>query len=167
MMALFGNLSLLEIVLIAALSVMIFGRNLPRTAAQLYSQFVRARRALRAVWQDSGLGEEFRQVHREMERTADTVREQSPDVLVRDMVRDVEEQVQKPGVSTASGDASDSPGTFLAPGAELAADRSIKSQDEAPIEEGADGSATPEEPEAPARPPWYPDSNDNPFSKDS
>jgi Sec-independent protein translocase protein TatA len=170
MMALFGNLSLWEIMFIAAISVMIFGRNLPRMLAQLYTHFIRARRGLQAVWKDSGLGEEFRQVQREMERTADTLREQAPEKVVRDMVQGVEEQVQEAGAppknpeTPASATPTSPPDLFQAPGAQLAEERSRQSE-EASSSEPAE---TPEPPqESSPKPPWYPSNDDNPFGSSS
>jgi hypothetical protein len=156
MMALFGNLSFLEIALLAAASVMIFGRNLPRTAAQLYTHFVRARRALQGIWRESGLGDEFRQVQREMEQTAETIRRQSPEVLTRDAIKDVEGQVRAPLEEGGS-----------EPEADQSSDEDVTLDESAEALEGA-SEETPSEPavEPPQpkeKPPWYPENRSDPF----
>ncbi len=152
MIALFGNLSFWEIALLAAASVMIFGRNLPRTAAQLYTHFVRARRALQGIWRDSGLGEEFRQVQREMEQTAETLRKQSPDVLTRDALRTVEGKIREPLFEKRESVDKD---------AEPAPEAHPSSDSEEAIPQ--DAASEVERPKPKAKPPWYPENRSDPF----
>lgn len=143
---------MLEIVLLAAASVMIFGRNLPRTAAQLYTHFVRARRALQNVWRESGLGEEFRQVQREMEQAAETVRQQNPQVIARDMIRDVEGEVRAPLPEAGEGDPT---------GEDLPAEGGAEAEEGAAPDSPASGDE--EAPRAKEKPPWYPENRADPF----
>lgn len=66
--AIFGNLDIGELLLIAAAAVIIFGRNLPRVAAQAIVNLQRARRHLQSIWRDSGIGAEMRDLQRKIER---------------------------------------------------------------------------------------------------
>jgi hypothetical protein len=153
--ALFGNLSMLEVAFVAACSVMIFGRNLPRVAAQIFTHFQKARKALQTVWRDSGIGEEIRQVQREMERTAQTLREASPDAIARDAMREVETDLRRAG-----GSAVKAPVESSEPEAASEIDQPSDSEpDETANEESTDEPAA----EASRRPPWYPDPTDDPF----
>ena len=67
-MAILGNLTLMELGLVVLAAIMIFGRNLPKVAAQAFAQFNRARRAMREMWRETGLEEEIRKVERDMRR---------------------------------------------------------------------------------------------------
>ena len=77
-LALFGNLDITEILVIALFAVMIFGRNLPRVAAQAVTHVSRARKALQQVWRESGIGEEVREVQREIEASTRKLKDADP-----------------------------------------------------------------------------------------
>jgi Sec-independent protein translocase protein TatA len=96
LIALFGNLSLLEVVAIAALSVMVFGRDLPRVAAQVVTHVQRARRALQKVWRESGIGDEIRQVQREIEHSTDKLKRLSPHETARSAIQDLDADIRRP-----------------------------------------------------------------------
>jgi len=60
MLALIGNLSLLELVVIAVVAVLIFGRRLPEVAGQAAAQFMKAKRALTDLRRETGIDAELR-----------------------------------------------------------------------------------------------------------
>ncbi len=145
MIALFGNLSLLEVVAIAALSIMVFGRDLPRVAAQVVTHVQRARRALQKVWRESGIGDEIRQVQREIEQGSSKLRKLSPHELARNAMRDIDAQVRKPMEGDGARDDDGSRG-----------DPEPGQPDSAKSEQAADEPAA----ERSRRPPWYPETVD-------
>jgi Sec-independent protein translocase protein TatA len=67
-MALIGNLNLVEIAIIMAAAVMIFGRNLPRVVAEVLTHLAKAKRAMRDMWRETGIEQEMRKVQGEMRR---------------------------------------------------------------------------------------------------
>lgn len=58
----------MEIGIILAAAVMIFGRNLPRVVAELLTHLAKAKRAMREMWRETGIEEEMRKVQTEMRR---------------------------------------------------------------------------------------------------
>ena len=70
MLALLGNLSFLEILLIAVGALLIFGKRLPEVAMKAAAQVVRLRRAVSELWREAGIEEELRKVKREIESEA-------------------------------------------------------------------------------------------------
>jgi len=149
-MALFGDLALMEILVIVALAVMVFGRDLPRVAAKAYSQVQKARRALTSVWRESGVGEEFRRLQRELDREAQEVRRHDPRELARDATRRVEEEVlsaRRAAEQAVEGVAAEESGS--------------QSSSQAGEEEASDSVEEPTE-EARRRPPWYPETHPPP-----
>jgi len=144
--AIFGNLSLLEVVVIAALSVIIFGRDLPRVAAQAVTHVTRARRALQKVWRESGIGDEIRQVQREIEVSSTKLGGLSPQQLVRDTVQDIDSEVRR--------SLDEAPPEVGAPDPEPGvADEPTEDPDAGRADEPAG--------EQSRRPPWYPESRDS------
>lgn len=76
MLALFGNLSLGETVVIVVVAVLIFGRRLPEVAVQAVRGFHRLRRSLDDFRRESGVDVELREMRRslrELEREARVV----------------------------------------------------------------------------------------------
>ena len=67
-MGFIGNLNFTELVVIAAAAVMIFGRNLPRVIAELLTHLMRAKRALREMWRETGIEDEMRKVQHDLRR---------------------------------------------------------------------------------------------------
>ena len=53
MLAIFSNLSFTEVILIALVGIMVFGRNLPKIAVQIGTQLTKMRRNLNKVWRGS------------------------------------------------------------------------------------------------------------------
>jgi Sec-independent protein translocase protein TatA len=158
--AFIGNLSFLEMALIATVAIMVFGRNLPRVAAQAYTRFQEARRALTTVWRESGIGEEIRQVQRELEHTKTEFGKVDPSRIARDAMRDVEAKARRPWEEDPEQTTED---PAAAPVDAVATDEAAAPPDS--NEEGGEEDTT-EEPseEANRRPPWYPDMNQDPFN---
>jgi Sec-independent protein translocase protein TatA len=150
-LALFGDIAMLEILIIAALSVMVFGRDLPKVAAQAFSKFQQARNALRQVWRDSGIGEEVRKMQRELEAGKRGLGSVNPKNVVRDAVRSVESEVRSP--FEVSLDPLSNTEAGLAQGDASQADPQPSPPEPPGIVEPAG--------EAQRRPAWYPDSNDS------
>lgn len=162
MIAIFGNLAILEVLFIAAVAVMIFGRNLPRVAAQMYTHFQRARRALLAVWRESGIGDEIRQVQREMDRTAAALKQANPMNIAKESMQKVEASIRDPfqedehapdelqsGEESLSEDTSE-------------VDESV-AEEQARVAEEEEDSVDEPAGEASRRPSWYPDTDADPF----
>ncbi len=93
-LALFGNLDITEILVIALFAVMIFGRNLPRVAAQAVTHVSRARRALQQVWRESGIGEEVREVQREIEASTRKLKDADPRRALDRSVRELDAEIR-------------------------------------------------------------------------
>jgi Sec-independent protein translocase protein TatA len=74
-LALFANLSLPELFVIALAGIMVFGRNLPTMAVKAAAQFSKARRSLNKVWRETGVQDEFRRMQREMREAEYEVRD--------------------------------------------------------------------------------------------
>ena len=93
-LALFGNLDITEILVIVVFAVMVFGRDLPKVAAQVLTQVTRARKALQEVWRESGIGDEIRQVQRDLEVEARKLRDADPRQLASKSMREIEAEVR-------------------------------------------------------------------------
>ena len=74
MLSLIGNVALPEVVLIAVVAVIIFGRRLPQVAARVYAQFHRAREALDRLRRESGIDREMRDIQRTVNDAARRLR---------------------------------------------------------------------------------------------
>lgn len=70
MLALFGNISGLEVGLILLLAVMIFGRRLPEVASRVYTQFRRFREGVDRFRRDTGIDREMREIQRNVRDAA-------------------------------------------------------------------------------------------------
>ncbi|MAG62319.1 hypothetical protein CMO84_02215 [Candidatus Woesearchaeota archaeon] len=68
MIALIGNLHLLELLTIAGAALLVFGKRLPEVAVRGAGQLVRLRRSVMRMWREAGLEEELRRVRREIEQ---------------------------------------------------------------------------------------------------
>jgi len=78
MLALFGNLSLSELLVIAVIAVLVFGERLPQAAARAYREVMRLRRQLDQMRRESGIDKEFRDIERTFRSTADSARIEDP-----------------------------------------------------------------------------------------
>ena len=70
MLALFGNISGLEVGLIVLLAVMIFGSRLPEVASRVYTQFRRFREGVDRFRRDTGIDREMREIQRSVRDAA-------------------------------------------------------------------------------------------------
>lgn len=70
MLALFGNISGLEVGLILLLAVMIFGSRLPEVASRVYTQFRRFREGVDRFRRDTGIDREMREIQRSVRDAA-------------------------------------------------------------------------------------------------
>lgn len=80
MLALLGNLSFLEILVIAVGALLIFGKRLPEVAMKAAAQVVRVRRAVSEMWREAGIEEELRKVKREIESEATLPKLKGPEL---------------------------------------------------------------------------------------
>ncbi|HEX6881846.1 MAG TPA: hypothetical protein VF530_00615 [Planctomycetota bacterium] len=64
MLAFLGNLSPLELVVLVALAVLIFGKNLPQAASKAYLQARKLRNAVDDLRRESGIERELREIER-------------------------------------------------------------------------------------------------------
>lgn len=74
MLSLIGNLDLVEILVIAAGAVLVFGRRLPEVAMRGAAQVMRLRKMVSQTWREAGLEDELRRVRWDMEREARAVK---------------------------------------------------------------------------------------------
>lgn len=75
MLAIFGNLDLVELVVIAAGAVLVFGRALPEVTMRGVTQVMKLRRAVTQMWRDAGIEDELRRVRWDLEREARDLKE--------------------------------------------------------------------------------------------
>lgn len=98
MIALIGNFDLTELLVIAVVALMAFGKRLPEVAMRAAVQVARARRALSDMWREAGLEDELRKVRREVEREARLPELQSPYRSAKEAgrryVRDLERELE-------------------------------------------------------------------------
>jgi Sec-independent protein translocase protein TatA len=75
MLAFLSNLHFTELILIALMGIMVFGRNLPRIAVQIWTQLTKMRRSMNKVWRETGVQDEIRRMQREMREAEYEVRD--------------------------------------------------------------------------------------------
>ena len=78
MIALIGNISLLETVVILVVALLIFGDRLPQVAARVYAEIRRLRRTLDDLRRSSGIDREIREIRRSVEDAAQRARIDDP-----------------------------------------------------------------------------------------
>jgi Sec-independent protein translocase protein TatA len=78
MLAIIGNLHMMELLVIALAALMIFGRRLPEVAMRGAAQVVRLRRSVTKMWREAGLEEELRKVRRDIDNEVDKVQRSLP-----------------------------------------------------------------------------------------
>ena len=93
-MALLGNLDFMEIVIIGAGALMIFGKRLPEVAVRLATQVAKLRRSVTQVWRDAGMEEELRKVKRTIEHELPNTAQGG--YQARNVMRDIEAKIQAP-----------------------------------------------------------------------
>lgn len=67
MLALIGNLDVLEVVLIFGVAIIVFGKNLPQVAMRGAGHLMKLRKEVSRMWREAGLEEELRRVRRDLE----------------------------------------------------------------------------------------------------
>ena len=75
MLGLFGNLDLVELVVIAGGAILVFGRSLPQVTMRGVTQVMKLRRAVTQMWRDAGIEDELRRVRWDLEREAREVKD--------------------------------------------------------------------------------------------
>ena len=93
MLAFLSNLHFTELILIALVGVMVFGRNLPRLAVQIWAQLTKVRRSMNKVWRETGVQDEIRRMQREMREA---------EYKVRDAVRQAADAEEASGADEAT-----------------------------------------------------------------
>jgi len=78
MLAFLGNLSIPEVVLVAVVAVMVFGRRLPEVAGHAARHFRRLRRMLEDVRRETGIDAELRDMRREFRQAEREARIEPP-----------------------------------------------------------------------------------------
>jgi len=63
-LALFGNIGMMEMILILVVAVLIFGKDLPQAASKAYLQARKLRNAVDDLRRDSGIDQELRNIER-------------------------------------------------------------------------------------------------------
>jgi Sec-independent protein translocase protein TatA len=87
--ALIGNLTWTEILVVALVAIVVFGRRLPQVAAQTAHRMGRLRRSMEMLWRESGIEDEIRDVKAEVRRNVPR------DVRPRHLLKSLEEQLEK------------------------------------------------------------------------
>ncbi|MAF65025.1 MAG: hypothetical protein CMJ84_05105 [Planctomycetes bacterium] len=92
-LAFFGDIAAVEVLLVAAVAVMVFGKDLPQVAAKVFVQVQKLRRSVSQVWRESGMSQEIRKLQRELDQAKRDLRHDLPrsEELVADARRASEE----------------------------------------------------------------------------
>ncbi len=78
MLALFGNLAPLEILVILVIAVLVFGKDLPQAASRAYAQIRRLRNAVDDLRRDTGIDRELRNIERSVREAEWEARSSTP-----------------------------------------------------------------------------------------
>ena len=73
MLALFGNLNLMELVVIAGVALLVFGGRLPEVLIRGARHVGKLRRSLEKIWREAGIEQEMRDLRREIDVSAQTM----------------------------------------------------------------------------------------------
>ena len=98
MIAVIFNAGWWELLIVALIAVMVFGRDLPQVAAKAFIQLQKLRRGVQQVWRETGISEEMRKLSRQMEENERKLR--SPLESARRIQADLREQVEGESAST-------------------------------------------------------------------
>ena len=93
MLAIFGDFAFTELLLVAVVALMVFGRRLPEVAVRAAAHLARLRRSLTQMWREAGIEDELRKVRRDVERTMPDLR--NPRQMVRDMGREYLDKIDE------------------------------------------------------------------------
>jgi len=94
MIAFIGNVNWLELMVVAVIAVIVFGRDLPHVAAKTFVQLQKLRRGVQQVWRETGISQEMRNLSRELDDGARKTR--APLDNARRMQRELQEQIERP-----------------------------------------------------------------------
>jgi Sec-independent protein translocase protein TatA len=94
MIALIFNAGWMELMLVAVIAVLVFGRDLPHVAAKAFVHLQRLRRGVQQVWRDTGISQEMRNLSRQLEENERKAR--VPLESARRIQTELREQVEKP-----------------------------------------------------------------------
>ncbi|MCY2959793.1 MAG: hypothetical protein NTY35_06470 [Planctomycetota bacterium] len=86
MFAIFESLGGMELLMVGIGALLLFGKDLPKVAAEAGAQFTKLKRSLDSTWRDSGLEREVRQIRDAMPRDlslTDVARTASEKLAVR------------------------------------------------------------------------------------
>lgn len=103
MLALFESLGGIELLVVGIGALLLFGKDLPRVAADAAAQFTKFRRSLDSTWRDSGLEREVRQIRDAIPRDlslTDVARTASEKLAVR---LEEEDRVRRTGDFASGG----------------------------------------------------------------
>ena len=75
MLALFGPLGATEMIVIAIVAILVFGKNLPEVIGQVAAFVARARRSLTDLRRETGIDREIREARRAVEETVPNIGE--------------------------------------------------------------------------------------------
>lgn len=106
MLALIFNAGWMELMLIAVIAVLVFGRDLPQVAAKAFVHLQRLRRGVQQVWRETGISQEMRNLSRQLEENDRNAR--APLEKARRLQAELRDQVSRSTARAASpSDASD------------------------------------------------------------
>lgn len=103
MLALIFNAGWMELMLIAVIAVMVFGRDLPHVAAKAFVHLQRLRRGVQQVWRETGISQEMRNLSRQLEENERKAR--APLDNARRIQAELREQVERPRSASEPADA--------------------------------------------------------------
>jgi len=78
MLALLGNLSLLETLVVAVLAVLVFGKRLPEVSVRVVRWFQSVRRSLDDLRRETGIDEELREARKSIREATHEARIENP-----------------------------------------------------------------------------------------
>lgn len=109
MIAFLFNTGWTELLIVALVAVMVFGRDLPQVAAKAFVQLQKLRRGVTEVWRETGISEEMRKLQREMEENERRAR--APFQEARRIQAELRRDVTRRGAAAGDGDASEGDAT--------------------------------------------------------
>ncbi|MDP6538019.1 MAG: hypothetical protein QF903_03690 [Planctomycetota bacterium] len=159
-LAFFGDIAAVEVILVAAVAVMVFGKDLPQVAAKAFVGVQKLRRSVSQVWRESGMNEEIRKLQRELDQAKRDLHRELPrsEELVADARRASEEVERAFHLGGAEGERSGPGEAAEEPQGE--AERAAARGDEGSVA-GSEGAVEPE-PAAESGPESGPESESEP-----
>lgn len=103
MLALIFNAGWMELMIVAVIAVMVFGRDLPQVAAKAFVHLQRLRRGVQQVWRETGISQEMRNLSRQLEENERKAR--APLENARRIQAELREKVERPRSASEPADA--------------------------------------------------------------